>query len=513
MNLWARIFFAGMVLWGIQHSFAPEVKAQSAPRTFIVGDTRSLQNFDSAFCSVGVDVFLCRNIYQSLVRYKFNSNEFEGELARSWTVSGEGTVYRFRLRDDVRWHKGFGKFTAHDVKYSFDRVMAPETASSSGMELAREIKDARVIDDYTIEFTLNKACKPFLHLLAGPRGGGIVNRRAVEQFGNGYGRNPVGTGPFVFESWAQEHCSLKANESFHEGPPGVQRIVFKTFASKEDLGKALERGEIDLTWILPDDKSELGKMERSGYRLVSWKSTVFQNLWMDNKTKPFDNLLVRRAVAHAIDKDALVKALRNNSAERLDSPIPKGFWGHTEEGIPRYPYKPEYAKTLLDGAGYAQGLEITLDLFSSPDYLPLAAAIVEQLSKINIRVKLNVIDPIAWWMKLSQGNSNFALAMPSRQPDADFVLRAFYHSASFSPGFNVCRYDKIDDLIEKGRVEQDEKKRKEIYREIQRKWMEDVPGIPLLMRPSSALIKSHFTNIPEWDPLYGIDVYRLKIQN
>jgi peptide/nickel transport system substrate-binding protein len=230
---------------------------------------------------------------------------------------------------------------------------------------------------------------------------------------------------------------------------------------------------------------------------------------MNTKKKPFDDVRVRRAIAHALDKDAMVKYVFSGMAERLDSPIPKGFFGHTEDGIPRYEYSPEKAKNLLAQAGYPNGFEVNLDSFQVPGVLPLSTAIVEQLRKVNIRANLVVTDQATWWTKVSKGNSDFTNYISSIQPDADFPLMRFWHSSAFSPGFNMSRYSNVDDLIEKARMELNEKKRLEYYYQIQKKMMEDVPAVPLMMMIYPVAYKINISGVAEREFIFGVDLYPL----
>ncbi len=401
--------------------------AEAKERVIVLGDYSVLRTLDPAFVALSQDILISRNINQGLLRYKFNTSEIEGELAKSWTVSPDGLVYTFKLLDNVRWHKGFGKFTAHDVKYTFERVLDPKTAAPTRSEIVNEIKEIRVLDDYTVEFQLKYPCVPFLHKMVGPRVSGIVNAKAVEKFGKDFARNPVGTGPFVFESWTREQCVIVANKDFQqrEGPPKIDKVVYKIIPDVDTCVLALQKGEVDMLWVMPREQAVVDRMKAAGRKITFSKRPTWQHLVMNTQRKPFDDVRVRQAIAYAIDKDSLVKHVFGGMAERLDSLIPKGFFGYTETGIPRYDYSPEKAKELLGKAGYPNGFEVNLDTFQSPSYLPLATAIADQLRKVGITAKLVVTDQATWWGKLSKANTDFTLVLPSLQPDADFPLMRY----------------------------------------------------------------------------------------
>ncbi len=288
-----------------------------------------------------------------------------------------GPVYTFKLRDDVKWHKGFGKFTAQDVKYSYDRMMDPKTKSLGRADLIIDIKEVKALDDHTVQFILKAPYKPFLYKLAGAKLA-IVNQKAIEKFGKDYNHNAVGTGPFILESWDRNGAVIIANKEFHEGAPGIDKVVFKVIPDNETLMMALQNGEIDLGVVIPRDKAVLDRLKSAGMKITVTKRPVWQNLWMNNKAKPFDNVLVRRAMAHAIDKDSLVKYVFEGFARKLDSPVPIGFFGHADKGLPKYDYNPAKAKALLAQAGYPNGLEVSIDTFQNANFLPLATALAEQ---------------------------------------------------------------------------------------------------------------------------------------
>lgn len=483
--------------------------AAAQEKVVTLGDYSTLRTLDPAFLGISQDIMVSRAINQSLLRYKFNTAEIEGDLAKSWTVSPDGLVYTFKLRDDVQWHKGFGKFTALDVKYTFDRLLDPKVGAPGRSEIVHEIKEIRVVDDFTVEFHLKYVCVPFLHKLVGPRGTGIVNQKAVEKFGKDFARNPIGTGPFIFDSWTREQCVVVANKEFsqREGPPKVDKVIYKIIPDVDTCVLALQKGEIDLLWVMPREQAVADRLIASGCKITPSKRPTWQQLWMNVKKKPFDDVRVRRAIAHAIDKDTLIKHVFGGMAERLDSHVPKGFFGHNEQGLPRYDYDPGKAKELLAQAGYPNGFEVNLDTFQSPSYLPLATSIADQLRKVNITMKLVVTDQATWWGKLSKGTTDFSLILPSLQPDADFPMMRYYHSSAFSPGLNVSKYDRIDDLIEKARMDKNEKNRLDFYYQIQKKLMEDVPSIPLMMMIYPIPYKSYLAGIAERDYIWGLDFY------
>src|SRR5205807_5367703 len=175
---------------------APTAQAQPAGTGRSSKDTLTIVfqanqgSLDPHFAATNQELLVTRNIYNALLKYKPDSTELTGDLATSWDVSPDGLSYTFKLRQDVDWQKGFGHFTANDVKGSFDRLKAPETKSPFAGSVSM-LKEVQVVDDYTVKFILSEPYPAFPHLLINYRAGPIFYVNAVQQFGKDYDSNPV----------------------------------------------------------------------------------------------------------------------------------------------------------------------------------------------------------------------------------------------------------------------------------------------------------------------------------
>jgi len=494
-----------VAFWGSFLSQSVEVGAKE--KVLVIADFSPVPSLDPITGGSAQAVMLFRNLYQGLVQYKFNSAEFEGDLAKSWTISKDGLVYTFKLRDDVKWHKGFGKVTALDVKFSFDRVMDPQSRFPGRGSLEKEVREVTMVDEYTVEVHLKQRNVPFLHRMARPILP-IWSQKAIKEYGKDHARNPIGSGPFVFQSMTREEIVLIANKEYCEGPPRIDKVVYKTIPDVDTSVMALQKGEIDLIWAPPRDRGVFDRLEASGIKIKSINRGTGHYMLLNHQFKPLSDVRVRRAIAHAIDRDTIATHVLGGTAEKWNSLVPKGSFGHTEEGLRRYDYDPKKARELLAEAGYPNGFEATLDTMTSPNYLPIATALQGQLEKVGIKLKLEVTDQPAWLKKVYAGTTLMTIIMPSRAPDADFPLD-FFHTAGFSPGINVARYNKLDKEINEARGEADQAKRLKMYHEIQKKLMEDLPGIPLLMMPFPHPHRPHIAGLPDLEPVWGFDFYRI----
>lgn len=493
-------------------SFFPLIPGEAAAKekVVVVGSYSPIMSLDPGSSPMAQLSLLARNIFQGLVRYKTNSAEFEGDLAKSWTVSPDGLVYTFKLRDHIQWHKGFGRVTAHDVKFSFDHVMDPKTRSVFLGEVTGTVKGLKIVDDLTVEISLKERDAAFLHKCVRPKPVAIMSQKAMEKYGKDFGRNPVGSGPFAFESMTREQIVLTANKEYYEGPPKIDKVIYKVIPDADTQILAIQKGELDLIFVFPREKAVLDQVKAAGCKVTSMDYGAWHMLLLNSQFKPFTDVRVRRAMAHAIDRDMIIEHVFSGMADKLNSPIPKGYFGHTEQGLRRYDYDPKKTKELLAEAGYPNGFEFTFDTFNSPSYLPLATALQAQWEKVGIKVKLDVSDQPSWIKKVMGGTSTLSLFQPSRIPDADGPLMHFFHSASFSPGTNLFRYNKLDKEIDEARKEVDSTKRIRAYLEIQKKLMEELPVIPLFMMYFPTPYRPHIAGLPDKDPIWGFDFYSLQ---
>lgn len=510
MNDWSKgilvlgfFFFLGSFISMPQEGIAGE-------KILKLGETAPVTNLDPASSSYAQITFFCRNIFQGLLRYKFNSLELEGDLAKSWKISEDGLVYTFKLRENVKWHQGFGEVTAHDVKFSFSRVMDPATNSPFAGEVkAAGVKEVKAIDDHTVEIHLKNRNAGFLHNCARPRPVGIVSKKVLEKYGKDFARNPIGSGPFMVQSMSREQLVLAANPGYWEGPPKIDRVIYRAIPDVDTQVMALEKGEIDMVWILPREKAVMDRLKASGLKMKLIDRGTQQFIMFNPQVKPFADVRVRRAVAHAIDRDAIVEHVLGGMAKKVNSLVPEGYLGYTEEGLQRYEFDPGKAKKLLAEAGYPNGFEVTLDSSNSPTFLPFNTAIQGQLEKVGIKVRIAVTDPPTWMKKVSSGTSQMSAYTQIRPPDADFPLTLLFHSSGFSPGPNLMRYDKLDKEIDQARMEQEEMKRLKIYHTIQKRLMEDLPAFPLFMTPYPTAYRPNIAGIPDIDRVWGFDLHRL----
>jgi peptide/nickel transport system substrate-binding protein len=484
---------------------APKPAAKTSSKDTLTIAACCIQStLDPHFVATTTDTLFMRNIYNSLVRYKPDSTEIVPDLATGWEVSPDGLTYTFKLRQDVEWHKGYGKFTANDVKASFERLLSPETKSPFAGSMSM-LKEVQVVDDSTVKLLLSVPYAGFLHLLTPYRAGPIVNAKAVKDFGTEFAWNPVGTGPFTFESRVpNRETVIVANDKYFGGAPPIKKIVFKTIPDPNAQVLGLENGEFDLLYSAPEDKAVVDRLKGRGFVESVFSRNLPNILHMNVTTKPWDDVRVRRAVAHAIDRQQLIDLARGGYGEPLYSPIPMGYFGHSED-VPRYEKDINKAKQLLAEAGYPNGVDVVMTNYDT--MVQSGEVIMEQIKQAGFRVTEEKLDqPTFIGRVIKNEGINFTIHCCVRQPDPDIWL-----TDALTPkggAIYISRYDLEKDL-EPARRELDPKKREQLYLEIQRKIMTDLPILPLIMQAERMVHTSKLKGMPTLEPIWGLDLPRL----
>jgi dipeptide transport system substrate-binding protein len=418
------------------------------------------------------------HVYNGLVKYDQATNKLVPDLATEWSVSADGKAYTFKLRDGVKWHKGYGELTADDVKFSLDRVLDSKTKSRYAGQLAG-VAGVDVVDKLTVRINLESPNAGLLNKLTAFNQGWIVSRKAVTEIGaKKYKMNPIGTGPFIFEKWRPGYeVSVVANKDYFGGEPKIGGVIFKLIKDETAAAIALENGEIDIFFALqqPVIIDRLRKSKTVTVHDRAANHTI--NLVMNMSKKPLDNLKVRKAIAFGINRAGLIDGYFKGTKAMGHSVLTSSFPEYTEN-VPQYLYNPAKAKQLLKEANVG---DFTLELVTvglSP-YDQLIVPVASDLNKIGIKTKITVLERGAYLQARNKGEIMTCLTGVVGPPDPDSPLVTLYATKSFPPGLNTSRYKKADELLAKAAGEQDSGKRTGIYRQLLKQTMADVPVLPL----------------------------------
>ena len=311
------------------------------------GDIGSL---DPSLPWVSVEAPIVTVIMEGLVDYPPGeiSTDFQPSLAESWQVSEDGRTYTFSLRRGVQWHGGYGEFTAHDVKFSLDRYR-DENISAWSASYAN-VADVTVVDDYTVSVTLHEADPFFLSLVAGNTEsvGLMLSKAAFEDRGAEKMRlNPIGTGPFEFEEYVpRDRVVMSRNADYWGGAPILDEVIIRFMPSSAARELALRTGEID-TMRASIDARLLEQLEQQGFIIDQQGPEVHWWLHLNTAMEPLDNILVRMAIAHAVNPDDLAVFL-GPVATASDTLIAPSYFGAAQRAdLPenaRWQHDPEKAR-------------------------------------------------------------------------------------------------------------------------------------------------------------------------
>ncbi|HEV7663456.1 MAG TPA: ABC transporter substrate-binding protein, partial [Chloroflexota bacterium] len=456
---------------------AAQAATKSSKDTLTIVFPSNQGSLDGHFAATNQELLVTRNIYSSLLKYKPDTTEIVGDLATSWETAPDGLTYTFKLRQDVEWQKGFGHFTAADVKGSFDRLKASETKSPFAGSISM-LKEVQVVDDYTVKFLLNEPYAAFPHLLTNYRAGPIVNVKAVQQFGKDYDWNPVGTGPYQFESGIpKQEAIVTAFDKYFGGAPPIKKVITRTVPDMNAEVVGLENGQYDMLYVAPDDPAVVKRLTDKGFVRAAFSRNLPEVLLMNVTVKPFDDLKVRQAIAYAVDRQQLIDLAYPGVGKPWYGPVPEGFFGASTD-LPKMDHDVAKAKQLLSEAGYPNGLDVTLNVY---DTQKLASdVLLEQLKAVGIRATEEALDQPTFIGRVIQNQGiNFALHCCVRQPDADIIL-----SDMFSPKLRGAIYVSHADLesdLATARKELDPAKRQQLYVDLQKRIINEVLMVPVAM--------------------------------
>lgn len=362
-----------------------------------------------------IDSVLYSNVFEGLTRFDGSGDVIPG-LAKSWEISEDGLTYTFMLNEGVTFHDGT-TMDAEDVKFSLDRIGAEDSANAQ-KALYAAISEVNVVDPTTVEVKLSEANGNMLFNLAWGDAV-IVAPESIE----GIKQTPIGTGAFKFDSWTQgDKIELSRNESYWGTPAVLTSATFKFISDPTAALGAMMAEDIDVFSGFPAPEN-LPQFEADPRFQVLIGSTEGETiLSTNNKMPPFDNIKVREALAHAIDRQAII----DGAMFGYGTPIGTHFAPHNPAYVDltgMSTYDPEKAKALLAEAGFPEGFETTLFL-PPPSYARRGGEIIaSQLAQVGIKAEITNVEWAQWLESVFKGK-NFGLTIVSHTEPMDINIYA-----------------------------------------------------------------------------------------
>ncbi len=419
------------------------------------------------------------------------------DIARNWDISPDGRIYTFYLREDAQFHSG-KPVTAQDFKWSLERATDPLTAAPVVDEYlgdivgaddklegnVRDVSGIRVIDDYTLEITIDEPKSYFLAKLTYPTGF-VLDQENVESDRRWF-RTPNGTGPFKLEEYVPgETMILARNENYHLGAPFLGKVEFilsggtAMLMYENDEIQLTGVGLADLDLILDPNNPLNAELKRAP------PSFSTDYIGMNVNEPPFDDPKVRQALNYAIDKQAISRDVLADLVIPATGILPPGFPGYNDN-LSGYSYDPEKARQLLSESKYGDDLEnfpriilTTAGSFGSSVGLDLEVVLEMWRENLGIEVEILQTEFATYLQDLVKRRFQmFQIGWIADYPDPENFLDLLFHGDSKNnhTGFNNTE---VNELLERARIEQQEDVRYDLYRQAEELIVQEAPWIPL----------------------------------
>jgi peptide/nickel transport system substrate-binding protein len=449
-------------------------------------------------------------IHDGLVTYDFDYN-WKPSLAESWKISPDGKEITFNLRKGVKWHDG-KDFTSEDVAFS---IMLMKEHHPRGRATFAEVTSVETPDPHVAILKLKQAAPYMMRLLA-PMESPIVPKHiyaGTDPLTNPNNVAPVGTGPFKFVEWVKgSHIILERNPNYWDkSKPYVDRIVWRIIPDHAARSIAIESGEIDVGPMNPVPLSDISRLismpNLVGDTTENQYTAIFHRLEFNLGNQYLKDKRVRQAIAHAIDKKFILDNIYYGHGTIATGPIHDMLKAFYTPNVPSYEYNPDKANKLLDEAGYkkdAAGIRFKL----THDYLPLGSTfertadyLKQALKQVGIEVNIRGQDFAAYVRRIyTLRDFDFTNNIMNNQPDPTAGVQRLYWSKNFKPGVpfsNGSGYSnpEMDRLLEAAQTEVNTEKRVNLWHEVQKLVMTDLPDFPLVCMKRVTIYNKRVKNL------------------
>jgi peptide/nickel transport system substrate-binding protein len=462
---------------------APAATAPAAPKPapapagsqLVVAQTADMVTLDPPMYRARQTQNIHQMLYDTLV-HRTNDLKDQGRLADSWEVVDDRT-FKFKMRAGAKWQDG-KPVLARDVKFSYDRTLDPALkAPRAG--LLDMVASTEAPDDSTV---IVRTVQPDPLTLVFLNYHAITPMDLVAAQGEAFFQKPIGAGPFSFQEWKKdERVVLKANPSHWEGAPLVETLIFRPIADPSTMLAELESGGIDIAAEVPPASFNQLKANANLQALTA-PSTTVHYIGLNSRKKPLDNVQVRRALNHAVDKNAIINSVMVGLAVPVSGPLFPESRGY-DPNVKGWEFDRERAKALLKEAG-VDGLSLTIDV--TAPVKEAAEALAGQLKQVGVNITVNVMELGVLTTKINQGESDMYYNIwGDSAADAGVTFYRHFHSSQREK-FKDTWYSRpdLDKQIDDARFTFDLEKRRQLLTAALKTIVDDAPWI-FLWQPTS----------------------------
>ncbi|MBB6111294.1 peptide/nickel transport system substrate-binding protein [Mucilaginibacter lappiensis] len=510
MNKWGLLLFSVLIIqFCACHNTAPD----SGKIVFNINLEEGLTSLDPAFCRNHYTIWMDNQVFNGLVQIN-DSLKVIPCIAKSWDISADGLLYTFHLRNNVYFHDdphftgGVGrKALAADFVYSFGRLIDPKVASSGSWIFSDKVESKNSFtapNDSTFNIRLKHPFAPFLSMLTAQYCS-VVPKEVVEFYGKDFRSHPIGTGPFKFKYWKEgEVLVLLKNEKYWEKDdkgnrlPYLDAVKASFIADKQTSFLEFIKKELDFLNDIDgsyrdDILTKSGKVTQK-YKgkfvlnTAPYLNTMYLGILVDTnlaivKKSPLKILKVRQAINYAIDRQKMMKYLRNSmGTPGYEGFIPEGMPGFSKN-VKGYTYDPERARQLLAEAGFPDGKNLPeISLATTVGYRSLIEYVQGQLDRIGIKTNVEITQGASLRELVSKNGINFFYGQwIADYPDGENYLSVFYskNKIPFGPNYTGFNNKKFDALFEQTYHEKNDEARYALYQQMDGLVMEQSPVVVL----------------------------------
>lgn len=433
------------------------------------------------------------NVFEGLLKPDKNGNLYPA-VAENYEVSEDGLTYTFEIREGIKFHNG-KTVTPEDVKYSIERLMGAETGKPLSSAFAN-VERVEILDQKTVAIKIKEYDASFLSNLTAA----ILPKDNAD-----HNANPIGTGPFKFVEYLPEQRLVieKFDGYWQKGVPYLDRVEFRMIPDNEAALLSFKAGEIDIYPRIDNERlAELGP----GFHDIQGMQNMVQLMAMNMAKEPFKDIRVRQAINYAVDVDEIIEAVAHGYGTKLGSNMSPVMAKYYQDGLQdTYNLDVVKAKQLLKEAGYEKGFKTKISVPSNYQFhVDTAQVIANQLKKVGIEAEIEMVEWGVWLDRVYKGRDyELTIIGLTGKLDPHQVLVRY---KSDNPG-NFFNYNNpaYDSLMEEAAREIDDNKRAEIYKEAQKKLVEDAAAVYIMDPNYTVAMKSNLDGYTLY-PLYVQDM-------